>query len=101
MRISSKAAALAAALSLVTSIASADPAPHTIFAPWSPSWEAPRDSASVELLRVADRAVGRFAEVQIDSAGRIVGSPPGVEDILINNPAACGAADALLTAPTL
>lgn len=101
MRISSKAAALAAALTLVTSVASADPAPHTIFAPWSPSWEEPGDSASVELLRVANRAVGRFAEVQIDSAGRIVGSPPGLEDILINNPAGCAPADAVLTAPTL
>lgn len=97
MRISPKAAALAAALAFVTSAASADPAPRSTYAPW----EEPGDSASVEILRVANRAVGRFAEVQIDSAGRIVGSPPGLEDILINNPAGCGPTDAVLTAPTL
>jgi hypothetical protein len=90
-----RAATLVAA-TLASSAALADP--QSTRAPWL---EPDDTSATVELLRVADRSTDRFADLGVDHAGRIVGWPPGGSDILINNPAACGPVDTGLSLPAL
>lgn len=54
------------------------------------------DSATVELLRVAAADGDRFADLRITQDGRVIGSPPGGADILINNPTVCAEPTRLL-----
>lgn len=95
--IGTTAAAMTAALVVTLSVAAADPLPRLSLSPW----EEPGDSATVEILRIANRPADRFADVRLDSAGRIVGLPVGGTDILINNPAVCSPASFDGAAPAL
>lgn len=86
---------VAAALAISTA-ALAEPS-----APWRPPVDDDVNSATVELLRVADRVADRFADITVDHSGRIVGRPPGGRDVLINNPAACASPDVGAMPPVL